>query len=138
MDIKKIESVDLHEKVCGILEDDMREKVGFTMENDRKKIAFALYEGDKICGGVIGTLVCEGFHTNQLAVEKEFRGRNYGKELMIKVEAAAAEAGAKVLTVSTQDYQALPFYEKLGYKVFGELEDWPFKGTTKYYLTKKV
>jgi hypothetical protein len=35
------------------------------------------------------------------------------------------------------DFQARPFYERLGYRVFGELPDCP-RGATKYYLSKRL
>lgn len=50
----------------------------------------------------------------------------------------ALEKHCKYLTVNTQDYQALPFYKKNGVIIFGELEDSPIEGTTKYYLKKEL
>jgi hypothetical protein len=44
----------------------------------------------------------------------------------------------KTLTLTTKAYQALGFYLKQGYEVFGELADVPMMGTTKYYLAKKI
>jgi hypothetical protein len=36
----------------------------------------------------------------------------------------------------TYSFQARPFYERAGYRVFGELPDHP-PGQTKYYLAKR-
>jgi ribosomal protein S18 acetylase RimI-like enzyme len=57
---------------------------------------------------------------------------------MNAIEEEARKLGTQIFTISTQDFQALGLYQKLGYEVFGELKDVPFKGTTKYYLTKKA
>ena len=75
---------------------------------------------------------------NGLVVLDEHRGKNFGSELLLAMEQKGIEAGAKVLTVSTQCFQALDFYKKHGYETFGELKDVPFEGVTKYYLTKRV
>ena len=137
MEIRQISVEELGGGITEILDEHMDKEVGRTTEQTRR-IAFAMYEGDKICGGILGTLILEGFHINELAISEEYRGQRYGEKLVKLAEDAAIEAGAKILTVSTQDYQALGFYEKLGYEVFGTLDDWPFKGTKKYYLTRKV
>jgi hypothetical protein len=41
------------------------------------------------------------------------------------------------MRTETLSFQARPFYEKLGYKLFGELVDYP-KGHTTYCLVKKL
>jgi ribosomal protein S18 acetylase RimI-like enzyme len=71
-------------------------------------------------------------------VAPKYRGLDYGSHLLIAIEKQAIEAGAKVLTVSTQCFQALDFYKKHEYEVFGELKDVPFEGVTKYYLSKRM
>ena len=41
--------------------------------------------------------------------------------------------------LDTLSFQARPFYEKLGYRVYGQLEDFPAgSGHTRYYLTKTL
>ena len=54
------------------------------------------------------------------------------------MEAWAVVEDVKTLTLTTKAYQALGFYLKHGYEVFGELADVPMMGTTKYYLAKKI
>lgn len=61
-----------------------------------------------------------------------------GKKLVPKIEAFARERESRYLTVNTQDYEALAFYQKLGLTVFGSIDDTPFVGTTKYYLKKRL
>jgi len=137
MNIRALEHGEVNICIEQILSEDREEKFG-TDGRKRKHLAYALMDGDKMLGGVTGRLESQGFHIQGLGLEKEIRGKQYGTELMKKIEEAAIKEGAKQLTVSTQDYQALGFYEKLGYSVFGKLKDWPFEGTTKYYLWKKV
>jgi hypothetical protein len=49
-------------------------------------------------------------------------------------------ARARKLTgiwLDTFDFQARPFYEKLGFTVFGELKDHP-RGISQYWLQKRL
>lgn len=73
-----------------------------------------------------------------LAINKNYRGKSYGAQLLKKAETFAIESGSSLITINTQDYQAKTFYEKYGYQVFGQLLDIPFIGTTKYYLVKRI
>ncbi len=38
--------------------------------------------------------------------------------------------------LDTFDFQALPFYQKQGYEIFGQLEDYPV-GHKRYFLQKR-
>lgn len=103
-----------------------------------RKLAFALEEDGILYGGISGTLSGENFHVNVLALEEGMRGQDQGSRLLNALEEQALAGGARLLTVSTQDYQALGFYEKHGYQIFGQLADCPVAGTTKYYLYKRA
>lgn len=56
----------------------------------------------------------------RMAVEKAFRGKDYGRMLIIEAEKLAIELGYNTITLGAQ-VSALGFYEKLGYKKQGEL-----------------
>lgn len=104
----------------------------------RKKFALEFTVDDEVRGAVSGTLTMQNFHINGLVVIEKYRGFGHGSQLLIAIEKQAIEANAKVLTVSTQCFQALDFYRLHGYEVFGELKDVPFEGVIKYYLSKRV
>ena len=44
--------------------------------------------------------------------------------------------GCRHAYLDTFDFQALGFYQKLGYELFGHLDDYP-PGHTKYFLQKR-
>ena len=69
-------------------------------------------------GGVSDDLT---FILGRLAVRKEYRGKGLGADIMKKAEETAASKGAKTLKLHAQ-LQAKPFYEKLGYKPFGDMD----------------
>lgn len=52
---------------------------------------------------------------------------------MDRIEHAAGARGANAAHLDTYDFQALGFYEKRGYRVFGQLDDYP-PGHTRYFL----
>ncbi len=58
-------------------------------------------------------------------------------KLMKKVEAEAKKRRCANIWLDTFAFQAPKFYEKLGYKQFGELADYP-KGYKRLFYTKKV
>ena len=55
--------------------------------------------------------------------------------LLQAMENTAKKKGAKYAEVDTFSFQALPFYQKQGFEVFGTLENYPISDK-KYYLNK--
>ena len=56
---------------------------------------------------------------------------------MDAAEACALGRGCFAAALDTHSYEALGFYQKRGYEVFGALEDCP-PGHTKYFLRKRL
>jgi GNAT superfamily N-acetyltransferase len=54
-------------------------------------------------------------------VAEDQRGKGHGSALLNAVEDYAAAQGHLLAYVETTSFQARPFYERLGYRVFGEL-----------------
>ena len=86
-------------------------------------------------GGVFGDLLWDWLHIDSLWTHEDYRGRGVGSALMRHIEEAARERGIVNIHLATTSFQALPFYLKLGYEVFGELPNKPI-GSTWYYLRK--
>ena len=72
-----------------------------------------------------------------LWLSEETRGHGIGSQLVARAEAFALEHGIHYARVETTSFQARPFYERLGYAVFGVLEDFPL-GHCSYYLRKRL
>ena len=137
MEIRTIEFEKIDPIVNHILKAHQDEMVGFIPDESRK-LAFVIIENGEIIGGITGKMNFNRCHISGLGIEKTSRSGGYGALLMEKIEEEAIQIGATIITVSTQDFQAKDFYERLGYTVFGELEDCPFEGTTKFYMSKRV
>jgi ribosomal protein S18 acetylase RimI-like enzyme len=76
-------------------------------------------------------------HVSVVWVDERCRGQGLGTELMNAMEAEAVGRGCHGAYLDTFSYQARPFYEKLGYEVFGTLEDYP-PGHQRFYMRKRI
>jgi GNAT superfamily N-acetyltransferase len=65
------------------------------------------------------------------------RGKDVGTRLMAIAEDEARKRGATIMYLDTFSFQARPFYEKLGFKVFGTLK-MGAGGIKRYYLAKAL
>jgi len=107
-------------------------------ESNEQNLCFVLQGPEQeIVGGVIGSTYWGWFYINLMWVEDEFRGQGYGHRLLMLAEEEARKRGVKNAYLDTFSFQALDFYKKLGYQVFGELGDFP-AGHTRYFLKKEL
>ena len=94
-------------------------------------------EQGHVIGGVVGESFWNAIHIEMLWVADEQRGRGYGKRLLEAVETEAKARGADVVYLNTFSFQAPMFYERLGYKKFGELPDVP-RGEKRIWYAKRL
>jgi ribosomal protein S18 acetylase RimI-like enzyme len=107
-------------------------------DNRSKHLCFVLYAPDQeVVGGVIGATHWGWLHIDLMWVKDELRGRGYGHRLLMAAEDEARQRGARDVYLDTFSFQAPGFYERYGYRVFGELEDFP-PGHQRYFLTKRL
>jgi ribosomal protein S18 acetylase RimI-like enzyme len=105
---------------------------------NRKEFALSVRsEMGEFVGGLLGFTHFNHFFIGALHVDQRFRKEGIGRELMKRAEALALKQGCDVIYLDTFDYQAPRFYEKLGFKVFGKLEDYP-PGHQRFYLMKRI
>lgn len=94
-------------------------------------------EQDRLVGGLVGNTYWGWLKIDDLWLHETLRGCGYGRELAASAEAEAVARGCKRAWVRTFSFQARGFYEKLGYRVVGQLEDYP-PGQTFYWLRKDL
>lgn len=87
----------------------------------------------KIIGGLQGNHNSHWLYINALWVDSTHRGKGYGKQMMLAVEQEAVKRG--VTKSYLQTIHTLDFYQKLGYEIFGVIEDSP-AGFNMYYVKK--
>jgi GNAT superfamily N-acetyltransferase len=94
-------------------------------------------ERGDVLGGVLGQLWGGWLQVSYMWVAEAVRGAGYGTRLMEEAETYARARGAVGATVETHSFQARPFYERLGYEVFGTLDGYP-PGHVKFFLRKNL
>jgi len=107
-------------------------------EHGHRNICFLLRAEDgEIAGGLIGETYWNWLYVNLLFVREELRGRGYGERLLARAEQEARHYGATDSYLDTFSFQAPEFYRKQGYRVFGELQDFP-PGHQRFFMQKKL
>jgi GNAT superfamily N-acetyltransferase len=73
-------------------------------------------EAAEIIASANGFVIYGAIYTDQLWVNKDYRGQGMAKKIMDKVHEFGLLEGCKIVTRQTMSFQgALVFYEKLGY-----------------------
>ena len=108
-------------------------------EEGRREIAFFLRDDrGSVVGGVSGIYSNYGWlWIGLLWVSQELRGQDYGKKLMRCIEDEAKSNGCTNAYLNSFSFQAVEFYKKIGYRVFGELKDFP-PGHSVCSMTKEL
>lgn len=91
----------------------------------------------KTVGGLWGRAAYDWLFVEYLAIPTESRRAGLGRNLMQRAEQVALEHGCIGVWLDTFAFQARPFYEKLGYKCFGQIDDHP-RGSVRYFLQKRL
>jgi len=120
-------------------------KKGLTQFNEsvtgdviRKKVSsFVKNDAGEIVGGILGEINWNWLHIQGLWIDKSIRGKGWGSRLLIQLENYAVTMDTTNIRLETTSFQALEFYTKSGYCVFGELPNMP-QGHTSYFLKKQL
>lgn len=98
-----------------------------------------VYRGEDgaITGGLWGTAAYRWLFIQYLALPPSARGQGRGRALMAAAEAEALRLGCIGVWLDTYSFQARGFYEKLGYRAFGRIDDYP-PGEARFFLSKRI
>jgi GNAT superfamily N-acetyltransferase len=70
-------------------------------------------------------------------IEESLRGQGYGKKLIAAAEREAIARRCHNALLDTFSFQALEFYQRCGYEVFGTLEHFPTPHK-RFYMRKSL
>jgi GNAT superfamily N-acetyltransferase len=90
-----------------------------------------------LVGGLLGETYWSWLHVRILWLAEHVRRQGYGSLLLAEAEQEAVRRGCHRAHLDTMSFQALPFYERYGYTVFGVLHDVP-PGHSRYSLQKQL
>ena len=105
----------------------------------REKTPLAVFIRDdgRIVGGAYGDTHYEWVYLSLLWVDSALRGTGWGRRLVGQFETVAVGRGCLAAWVDTYRFQAPGFYERLGYREFGRLEDFP-PGSARLFYWKPL
>lgn len=101
-----------------------------------KVSSFIKDENEQTVGGVLGEIHWGWLYVKGLWVSESVRSKGLGSKLLQNLEDYAFSKGITNYRLETTSFQALGFYKKQGYELFGELHDMP-PSYTSYFLKKK-
>ena len=88
-------------------------------------------------GGITAKCFWGWLYIVALAVTPTCRGRGYGRQLLSAAESWGVDAGGHSAYLMTMSFQARGFYERAGYEVFAELENFP-DGHSRLFMRKAL
>ena len=98
---------------------------------------FARDRDGVMVGGMHGHVNWTWLHIGLVWVTEARRHRGLGTRLLTAIETAAIERGCLHAHLDTFSYQARPFYERHGYRLFATLDDYP-PGHQRFFLRKTL
>lgn len=90
----------------------------------------------QIFGGITGEICWNWMEIEYLFVDERLRKSGYGTKLLSEAESIAKAAKCDFIKLDTLSFQALDFYQKQGFVVYGTIEN--AGGFTHYYLKKDL
>jgi len=94
-------------------------------------------EAGEILGGLISSTYWGWLEVNILWVAEGLRRLGHGRTLLRLAEAEARTRNSLHVMLTTYSFQARGFYEKEGYRVVGEMADYP-PGATYCWMRKEL
>ncbi|WP_151735034.1 GNAT family N-acetyltransferase ['Paenibacillus yunnanensis' Narsing Rao et al. 2020] len=92
----------------------------------------------EIKAGITASIYWRQMHVDFLWVDESLRGQQVGTKLLEQAEQLARKHGCRYIRLETFSFQAPDFYQKLGFTIFGVLDDSPYDGAKEYYLKKEL
>lgn len=88
-------------------------------------------------GGVLSEICWNWLEIHNFMLDEEIRKSGYGTKLLLELEKIALEKECDFIKVDTLSFQALDFYKKNGYQVFGSIDN-VGREFKHYYLKKEL
>lgn len=88
-------------------------------------------------GGLWGKTIYDWLFVELLVVPDRYRGQDIGSRILTRAEDIARSRGCIGVWLDTYAFQAPDFYSKLGYEIFGTLDDHP-RGSRRFFLKKRL
>ena len=90
----------------------------------------------QVIGGISAGTTLKTMYIENLWIDEKYRGRGYGKELMMDAEGRARENGCISGQTWVMSFHSPEFFQKLGYDVFGVSDGYP-NPIKEFYFIKR-
>ncbi len=108
------------------------------------RYGFVAMDGDTFIGCSSGLAYKNGenysgwFYLTDLFVEKAYRLQGLGARLLMVLDEKITTIGVRNIWTWTAGHEAPVFYQKQGYEIFTEMENWYSDGSSRVGLRKKL
>jgi len=108
-----------------------------TGQDDGQLLAYFIRnDQQEIVAGLSGWTWAHACEIRALWVHPSWRRQGYGRDLLEAAEQEAQDRGCKVILIGSYSFQAPAFYQKYGYELAWQLNDFP-PGHQHFYLVKR-
>ncbi|MDP1723840.1 MAG: GNAT family N-acetyltransferase [Alphaproteobacteria bacterium] len=102
-------------------------------------VRYVVKQNDTLIAGVVGRITLNHIvYVDDLFVIENFRKQGYATALLDKLESEAKLRGCYLAYLDTINHDAVTFYKKRNYKIFGILDNVPCPGVKAVYLKKDL
>ena len=91
---------------------------------------------ERVTGGLWAVSYYEWMFVELLFIPPALRGQGMGRQLIAEAENVARQRNCRGMWLDTFSFQAPRFYEKLGFQLFGRIEDYP-PGSSRSFYAKR-
>ena len=108
-----------------------------TGRDDFQPLRLVLRDAEgEVIAGLVGQTGWDWLYVEVMWVHESRRREGLGTRLIDAAEETARQRGCSGACLSTFSFQALPFYRRRGYLVFGQIDDYP-PGETMFFMQKR-
>lgn len=109
------------------------------LSDEAETVELTLHDDSgEVTAGLTASIYWRQMHVDFLWVDETLRGQSIGTKLLEQAEQLARSRSLRYIQLETFSFQAPGFYQKLGFTIFGVLEDSPYDGAKQYYLKKEL
>lgn len=91
----------------------------------------------RLLGGLIADSYWGWLDVDDFWLDETMRGQGLGRAMLLAAEKEAISRGCRYAKLETFSFQARGFYEKCGYRVIGQLDEYP-PGGSFYWMRKDL
>lgn len=88
-------------------------------------------------GGLTAEIYWGWLEIKYFWLHEDFRKKGIGTKILLDAEKVAIAQGCHRAFLSTYEFQGRTFYERNGYRIVGQLDDYP-PGSTFYWMKKSI